>query len=109
MAKKVDITKVVASAMVFGPTEYDEAEKVLATMPKTAKIMRSDYFDKLKVAIADNNSKYIKTASTLSIQKPDSAKGINGDHPYVTHEKPAKRADGSALTYRAWRYIAILG
>lgn len=108
MGKKISVTKVVSMATVFGPTEIDAAKEMLDSLPAETKIFRSDYLDKLAVAIQTKNDKYLVSARDITIEKPDSAKGIDGDHPFVTFETPAKRAEGRSEIYRAWRYIAVI-
>jgi hypothetical protein len=108
MAKNVSITKVVSTATVFGPTEIDAAKAALDALPGDEMIFRSDYLDKLENAIGAKDEKYLVAVRDITIEELDSAKGIDGDHPYVTYETPAKRSEGCSKTYRAWRYIAIL-
>lgn len=108
MAKAISVTKVVSSATVFGPTEIDAATRALGELPAGTKIFRSDYLDKLTAAIQTKDDKYIVSARDITIEKPDSAKGIDGDHPYVTFEEPGRRSEGRSKKYRAWRYIAII-
>lgn len=108
MATKILVKKVVSSVTVYGPTEIVAAQAALADLPRSATVMRSDFLDKLEGAVSTNDEKYIVAARDITIQKPDSAKGIDGDHPYVTYETPGKRSEGRSKMYRAWRYIAIM-
>lgn len=108
MAKKITVSQVAKNVTVFGPTEIDAAEARLANITRGTKIFRSDYLDKLDVAVKSNNEKYLVAAADITIERPDSAKGIDGDHPYVTFENPRLRSEGPAKMYRAWRYIAIV-
>lgn len=79
---------------VYGSTDNVDAT-VTALNGKT--VIRSDYLDKIAEYV--KTGKFAVTFIKFPFSKVESARGYDGDHPFVTKEKGK---------FRAWRYVAVL-